>query len=49
MWIDKPHYAIRIKPTGFDHVIELGTGDTAQVTKTEGEYLINNFDDFTKR
>jgi len=49
MWINKPQSAIRIKPTDFDHSIELGSGDTAQVTKAEGEYLVEHFSGFSKR
>jgi hypothetical protein len=48
MWINKPEHIRQIKPTGFGERIELGSGDTAQVTKEAGEYLINNFDGFTE-
>jgi len=49
MWINKPERIRRIKPLEYPEVIELGEGETAQVTKEAGEFLIENYDDFSER
>jgi len=48
MWINKPEYVRRIKPSDYPESIALGDGDTAQVTEAAGEYLIEHFDDFSE-
>jgi predicted DNA-binding transcriptional regulator AlpA len=47
MWISKPQRVRRIKPTDFPRVIELGGGETAQVKKDAGEFLIEHYTEFT--
>jgi len=48
MWISKPESLKRLKPPELDDIVELGDGDTAQVTADVGELFIEKYDDITE-